>query len=111
MANLEGGGKMTEKRTWGGRFDGGMDQLTQEYTAGLDRDFWAHDITGSIAHARMLGKQGIIPAAVSYTHLSLECAEAIFRAPFERQRHSAFGLQFTGRTNAAENGIDAEIIR
>lgn len=53
---------MTDKRTWGGRFEGGMDQLTQEFTAGMDRDFWAHDIAGSVAHARMLGKQGIIPA-------------------------------------------------
>jgi len=52
---------MTEKRTWGGRFEGGMEQLTADYTAGMDQDFWANDIAGSIAHARMLGKQGIIP--------------------------------------------------
>ena len=52
---------MTEQRTWGGRFEGGMEQLTEAYTAGMDQDFWAHDIAGSIAHARMLGKQGIIP--------------------------------------------------
>lgn len=52
---------MTEQRTWGGRFEGGMDQLTQDYTAGMDRDLWEHDIAGSVAHARMLGKQGIIP--------------------------------------------------
>jgi len=54
---------MTTQRTWGGRFEGGMDQLTADYTAGMDRDFWEHDITGSVAHARMLGRQGIIPAA------------------------------------------------
>jgi argininosuccinate lyase len=54
---------MTEQRTWGGRFEGGMEQLTADYTAGMDRDFWAHDIAGSVAHARMLGKQAIIPAA------------------------------------------------
>jgi argininosuccinate lyase len=53
---------MSEQRTWGGRFEGGMDQLTADYTAGMDRDFWEHDIAGSVAHARMLGKQGIIPA-------------------------------------------------
>ena len=50
------------QRTWGGRFEGGMGRLTQEYTAGADRTLWRHDITGSIAHARMLGRQGIIPA-------------------------------------------------
>ena len=54
---------MTEQRTWGGRFEGGMDELTRDYTAGMDRDFWAHDIIGSVAHARMLGHQGIIPSS------------------------------------------------
>jgi len=52
-----------EGRTWGGRFEGGMHELTQAYTAGLDRDLWEFDIAGSIAHARMLGRQGIIPPA------------------------------------------------
>ncbi len=53
----------TEGRTWGGRFEGSMHQLTAEYTAGMDRDLWEFDIAGSIAHARMLGHQGIIPEA------------------------------------------------
>ena len=48
--------------TWGGRFEGSMDSLTQEYTAGADQSLWDFDITGSIAHARMLGRQGIIPS-------------------------------------------------
>lgn len=51
------------ERTWGGRFDGDMDALTRDYTAGSDRDLYEHDIAGSIAHARMLGRQGIIPLA------------------------------------------------
>ncbi len=51
-----------ERRTWGGRFQGDMDALTAAYTAGMDRDLYEHDIAGSVAHARMLGKQGIIPA-------------------------------------------------
>ena len=50
------------ERTWGGRFEGGMSGLTRDYTAGADRGLHEHDIAGSIAHARMLGKQGIIPA-------------------------------------------------
>lgn len=55
---------MAEKgRTWGGRFEGDMDALTRDYTAGNDRDLYEHDIAGSIAHARMLGRQGIIPAS------------------------------------------------
>lgn len=54
---------MSEARQWGGRFEGDMDALTQAYTAGADRDLWEHDIAGSVAHARMLGTRGIIPAA------------------------------------------------
>jgi argininosuccinate lyase len=50
------------QRTWGGRFEGDMDALTRDYTAGSDRQLFAHDIAGSVAHARMLGRQGIIPA-------------------------------------------------
>ena len=54
---------MTEgQRTWGGRFEGDMDALTRDYTAGADRTLYEHDIAGSIAHARMLGATGIIPA-------------------------------------------------
>ena len=51
------------ERTWGGRFEGELSDLARDYTAGADRDLYEHDIAGSIAHARMLGKQGIIPAA------------------------------------------------
>lgn len=53
---------MVETRQWGGRFEGGMDALTRDYTAGADQDLWRFDIEGSVAHAKMLGKQGIIPA-------------------------------------------------
>lgn len=52
----------TSGRTWGGRFSGDMHALTRDYTAGVDQGLFEHDIAGSIAHARMLGKQGIIPA-------------------------------------------------
>ena len=38
-----------------------MDALTRDYTAGADQDLWHFDIEGSVAHAKMLGKQGIIP--------------------------------------------------
>ena len=51
------------ERTWGGRFGEAMGDLTRDYTAGADRDLYEHDIAGSIAHARMLGARGIIPAA------------------------------------------------
>ena len=47
---------------WGGRFEKGVDQFTQEFGASLevDKSMAAHDIAGSRAHARMLAEQGII---------------------------------------------------
>ncbi len=49
-----------DARTWGGRFEGDMDALTRDYTAGVDAVLYEQDIAGSIAHARMLGATGII---------------------------------------------------
>ena len=47
---------------WGGRFEKGVDQFTQEFGASLevDKNMAAQDIAGSRAHARMLAEQGII---------------------------------------------------
>ncbi|MBE9483015.1 MAG: argininosuccinate lyase [Chloroflexi bacterium] len=48
-----------------GRFHKDADKLVTEYTASVAFDWrlYRHDITGSIAHARMLAKQNIIQAA------------------------------------------------
>lgn len=45
-----------------GRFRKAADKLVAEYTASIPFDWrlYKHDIDGSMAHARMLGKQGII---------------------------------------------------
>jgi argininosuccinate lyase len=45
-----------------GRFSKPADELVLKYTASLpfDRRLYRHDIAGSLAHARMLAKQGII---------------------------------------------------
>ena len=47
---------------WGGRFTKETDQLVYNFNAsiGFDQKFYAQDIEGSIAHVRMLGKQGIL---------------------------------------------------
>ena len=44
---------------WGGRFDTPTDALVWQFNQSLpfDRKMWREDITGSIAHARMLGVQ------------------------------------------------------
>ncbi|MGE0387623.1 MAG: argininosuccinate lyase [Gammaproteobacteria bacterium] len=53
----------TEK-LWGGRFAEATDRFVEEFTAsvGFDRRLYAHDIEGSIAHARMLARCGILTA-------------------------------------------------
>jgi len=50
-------------KTWGGRFDGKTDPLVDEYTLSLpvDMRMWREEIAASTAHARMLGRQKIIP--------------------------------------------------
>jgi argininosuccinate lyase len=56
----------TEKtKLWGGRFSSGTAPSVEAFTASIDVDarLYRHDIRGSIAHAKMLGRQRIIPAA------------------------------------------------
>ncbi|HEX8967136.1 MAG TPA: argininosuccinate lyase [Chloroflexota bacterium] len=50
---------------WGGRFSKPLDERALRYTTSLpvDRRLFEWDVLGSIAHARMLGHAGIIPAA------------------------------------------------
>ncbi len=52
-------------KLWGGRFTKGTDVLVEEFTSSIsfDQRMYKEDIAGSIAHARMLAKCGIIDAA------------------------------------------------
>src|SRR4030066_790340 len=52
-----------KKKAWSGRFDGQVDSFVEEFPSAIPYDFllYRHDIEGSIAHVRMLGKQKIIP--------------------------------------------------
>ncbi|MCL2087443.1 MAG: argininosuccinate lyase [Oscillospiraceae bacterium] len=54
-------------KLWGGMFSGEPDKLASQFNSSIkfDRRLYKHDIIGSIAHAQMLGKQGIIPEADS----------------------------------------------
>lgn len=55
------------KKLWGGRFSKDTDKLVEDFHSSISFDqklyFW--DITGSIAHARMLGKIGVLTAEES----------------------------------------------
>jgi argininosuccinate lyase len=56
---------MSKDKLWGGRFTQPTDKFVEEFTASIefDKRLYRQDIRGSIAHARMLGRQGIIPEA------------------------------------------------
>ena len=49
-------------KLWGGRFTKSTDSFTDHFHSSIsfDQRLYKEDITGSIAHATMLGKQGII---------------------------------------------------
>ncbi|HKJ83746.1 MAG TPA: argininosuccinate lyase, partial [Mariprofundaceae bacterium] len=53
------------KKLWGGRFEQPTDAFVEEFNASIDVDarMYAEDIAGSRAHARMLGRQGILSEA------------------------------------------------
>jgi len=50
---------------WGGRFARGPSVIMQDINAsiGFDRKMWRQDIKGSLAHAAMLARAGVIPTA------------------------------------------------
>ena len=50
-------------KLWGGRFTKSTDSFTDHFHSSISFDsrMYKQDITGSVAHAKMLGKQGIIP--------------------------------------------------
>ena len=54
---------MKTNQSWGGRFAEGPKEAVAQYTdsQSYDRALYAQDIRASQAHARMLGRQGIIP--------------------------------------------------
>ena len=51
-------------QSWGGRFSEPVDAFVARFTASVDFDqrLYRHDIMGSIAHATMLAKVGVLTA-------------------------------------------------
>jgi argininosuccinate lyase len=56
---------MAGAKPWGGRFGQETDPAVERFTASIhfDRALARYDVRGSIAHARMLGRTGVIPQA------------------------------------------------
>jgi argininosuccinate lyase len=57
----------TKTKPWSGRFTGATHELVEEFTASIPYDWklYPYDIAGSMVHAAMLGRQGIITMAES----------------------------------------------
>lgn len=55
----------TEQKPWGGRFSEKQAEILEKFNASLpfDKNLYAQDIRGSIAHAKMLAKCGILSKA------------------------------------------------
>ena len=56
---------MAQDKPWGGRFRADTDPAVERFSASVhfDRALARYDVRGSIAHARMLGRSGVIPEA------------------------------------------------
>jgi len=80
-------------KLWGGRFTKSADKTAEGFTSSLafDRRLYRQDIRGSIAHARMLGRQGIIPTedaalieqGLREIEAEIEAGQFPFRQEFE----------------------------
>ena len=68
-------------KLWGGRFGKATDGLVDDFHSSIsfDRRLYEQDILGSIAHATMLGEQGIIPGRTQIR--SWKASGASWRTP------------------------------
>ena len=72
---------------WSGRFEQSVSEFTQRFGASLevDKNMYRQDIAGSIAHARMLARQGVISQS-DFEHIEvglLEIAHQIDQGRFK----------------------------
>lgn len=90
-------------KPWGGRFAKKTHPLVDAYTSSLDVDatLYSYDIRASIAHARMLGRQRIIPRAD---------ADAIVRGLREIEREIERGeFEFDSSLEDIHTNIEARL--
>jgi argininosuccinate lyase len=97
------------KDLWKGRFEGALDPKVRDFTASLELDkrLASHDVRGSIAHARMLGRQNVISKDEAATivreleRIAGELKSGTFEWPADAEDvHSAVERVLTERTGA-----------
>jgi len=84
---------MAKDKLWGGRFNAPTNEFVEQFNASIDVDgrMYREDIAGSRAHARMLGKQGILSdddvkqilAGLNDIEQSIEAGEIPFTVALE----------------------------
>ncbi len=93
------------KKPWSGRFTGQTSGIVESFTESIsfDKRLWKHDIRGSIAHAKMLAKQEIIP---------LKDAEAIVKGLLEIAADIEAGrFRFRDELEDIHMNIEAELTK
>ena len=93
------------KKPWSGRFTSKTSGIVESFTESIsfDQRLWKHDIRGSIAHAKMLAKQRIIPA---------KDAEAIVKGLLEIAAEIASGkFRFRNELEDIHMNIESELVR
>jgi argininosuccinate lyase len=106
MARATGRGSATSvgRKAWGGRFRQKTNRLVESFTASVtvDRRLYPHDIQGSIAHCKTLGKARVLTASETRTIIQgLESVKAEldrgrFRfAPQDEDIHMAIERRLT----------------
>ncbi len=91
------------RKAWGGRFESATDPAVEAYTASVDVDqrMYREDIAASLAHARMLARQGIIPG---------QDADAIVRGLEEiREEIEAGRFQFRPELEDIHMNVEARL--
>ncbi|MHB8508234.1 MAG: argininosuccinate lyase [Candidatus Dormibacteria bacterium] len=123
MPDREPGSPRPSGRLWGGAFASGPARAVEEFTSSLaiDRRLYREDIAGSIAHARMLGATGIIPAPDAHalvrglvavrreieggTFVFTDADEDIHTA-IERRLHETLGPEVGGKLHTGRSRND-----
>ncbi|MGE5306669.1 MAG: argininosuccinate lyase [Alphaproteobacteria bacterium] len=99
-----------KSKLWGGRFDSGTADSVVAFTASVDVDsrLYRHDIAGSIAHAKMLGRQRIISARDAHkivrglkaVEREIEAGKFVF-SPADEDIHMNIERRLTEKIGAA----------
>ena len=85
-------------KMWAGRTDGQTDRLADDFNSsiGFDCRMYRQDITGSMAHAAMLGATGILPKADADTLIDGR----------SRRRQAAIRSRMRGHPHVRRAGSD-----